>query len=71
MYFVVVYLPVFRHRQQRCLPIPPPLVQAGVYLLSLWNMTLGVAYIKVEQWNIPLLVQSVQNNKKNVRMYLS
>lgn len=47
---VVVYLPT----------------NTGVYLLSLWNMISGVAYIKVEQWNIPFLVQSVQKKQSLV-----
>lgn len=30
-------------------------------------MVSGVAYIKVEQWNIPLLIQNIQKNKETVR----
>eukprot|EP00903_Cladosiphon_okamuranus_P017604 g16215.t1 len=39
-------------------------IRTGVYLLSLWNMVWGVAYIKVEQWSIPLLVQKLQKNRE-------
>lgn len=30
-------------------------------------MMWGVAYIKVEQWSIPLLIQGIQKHRSNVR----
>lgn len=53
-------------------PVPvvvcfPLCLSAGVYLLSLWNMVSGVVYIKVEQWNIPMLIQQIQKRKEAVR----
>ncbi|CAN0075565.1 unnamed protein product, partial [Scytosiphon promiscuus] len=35
-------------------------IRTGVYLLSLWNMAYGMAYVNYEKWYIPTLSQILQ-----------